>query len=88
MKSKSPASLHLRVEEVLEVLRPFLHRDQGDVELVNISAEKVVQVALKGNCLSCPMSAMTLQNGIAQSIKSAIPEIRAVEAVNLPPNKA
>ena len=89
MQKETPKeNLYKRVEEVLETIRPFLHRDQGDVELVKISADKVVSVALKGNCVTCPMSAMTMQNGIAKSITSVIPEIKKVQAVNIPSPKS
>ena len=81
MKKSKNIDLYRRVEKVLDTLRPFLQRDQGDVELVSVSDEKTVQVALKGNCTSCPVSAMTLENGITASIKSAIPEIQHVESV-------
>ena len=81
MKEKKHTDLHRRVEKVLDTLRPFLQRDQGDVELIGVSDKKVVQVALKGSCIKCPMSSMTLQNGITTSIKNAIPEIRHVENV-------
>ena len=74
--------LYRRVEAILEELRPFLHRDEGDVELVEIDAQKTVHIAFKGNCITCPMSPMTLQNGIAAAIKSSIPEINTIESIN------
>jgi Fe-S cluster biogenesis protein NfuA len=69
-----------RIEKALDKIRPALQRDGGDVELVDV-ADGVVKVRLKGACGSCPMSQMTLKNGIEQVIKKEIPEIVSVESV-------
>ena len=69
-----------KVEAVLEEIRPMLQRDGGDVELVEI-ADNVVKVRLQGACHGCPMSQMTLKNGIEKLIKEKIPEVTAVENV-------
>jgi Fe-S cluster biogenesis protein NfuA len=52
-----------KVNGAIEQLRPFLHADGGDMELVEITAEKVVKVRLKGACSDCSMSMMTLKAG-------------------------
>lgn len=70
-----------KVQEVIERVRPFLKRDGGDVELVDITEDNTVKVKLKGACGSCPMSMMTLKGGIESELKKAIPEVKAVEAV-------
>ncbi len=70
-----------KVEEVINRIRPYLRRDGGDVELVDITDENIVKVKLVGACGTCPMSIMTLKGGIEAEMKKAIPEIRAVEAV-------
>ncbi|WP_130472456.1 NifU family protein [Candidatus Magnetaquicoccus inordinatus] len=70
-----------RVEKVLEEIRPFLQRDGGDVELLDVTEENVVQVRLRGACGSCPGATMTLKNGIERTMKERIPEIRSVENV-------
>lgn len=70
-----------RVEDILKKVRPTLQADGGDVELVNVSDDGIVQVTLKGACGSCPFSTMTLKNGIEARIKEAIPEIKEVVAV-------
>jgi Fe-S cluster biogenesis protein NfuA len=59
----------------------MLQADGGNVELVDVSAEGVVQVRLKGACAGCPMSQMTLKNGIERIIKQEVPEVKTVEAV-------
>ncbi len=69
-----------RVEKALDKIRPALQRDGGDVELVDV-VDGVVKVRLKGACGSCPMSQMTLKNGIEQVVKQEIPEIVSVESV-------
>ncbi len=71
-----------RVQEALDKVRVRLQADGGDAELVNVSDDGVVQVRLKGACAGCPMSQMTLKNGIERAIKEEIPEIVRVEAVS------
>lgn len=68
-----------KVEAVLKKIRPALQRDGGDVELVEILANGIVRVRLKGACAGCPMSQMTLRNGIERVLKQEIPEVKAVE---------
>ena len=70
-----------KVQEVLEKIRPQLQSDGGDVELVDITEENVVQVKLQGACAGCPMSQMTLKNGIEHTLKKEVPEIKSVESV-------
>ncbi|HIC92420.1 MAG TPA: NifU family protein [Syntrophaceae bacterium] len=69
-----------KVKAVLENIRPALQRDGGDVELVDI-VDGVVRVRLKGACGACPMSTMTLKQGIERYLKQQIPEITSVEAI-------
>lgn len=70
-----------RVEAVLDKVRPMLQSDGGDVELVDITDSGVVQVRLTGACKGCPMSQMTLRNGIERIVLKEIPEVKGVEAV-------
>ncbi len=72
-----------RVEEALDTIRPYLEADGGNVSVVEITPEKVVRLQLMGSCGSCPMSIMTLKAGIEQAIMKAVPDITAVEALNL-----
>jgi Fe-S cluster biogenesis protein NfuA len=67
-----------KVEKVLDEIRPMLIRDGGNVELVSVEGG-VVKVRLQGACAGCPMSQMTLKNGIEKVLKDKIPEITAVE---------
>ena len=70
-----------RVEEVLDLIRPMLQADGGDVELVDVSEDGIVSVKLTGACGSCPYSTMTLKNGVETAVLKAIPEIKSVESV-------
>lgn len=70
-----------QVEAVLEKIRPSLQADGGDVELVDIT-EGVVKVRLKGACAGCPMSQMTLKNGIEKLLKREVPGVESVEGVS------
>jgi Fe-S cluster biogenesis protein NfuA len=69
-----------KVEKAIEKIRPFLQRDGGDIELVEIT-DGVVKVRLKGACMGCPMSQITLQEGVGRALKKEVPEIVKVEAV-------
>lgn len=71
-----------KVENVIDQIRPYLEADGGNIRFVNLTEEYVVNVELLGACGSCPMSQMTLKNGVEQAMKKAIPEIKAVEAIN------
>ena len=70
-----------KVEQALTKIRPALQADGGDVELVDVSADGVVHVRLKGACGGCPMSQLTLKMGIERILKKEIPEVKSVEAV-------
>jgi len=69
------------VEKVLEMVRPGLQADGGDVELVEVTDDGIVKVRLKGACGSCPMSTMTLKMGIERAVKEKVPGI--VEVVQV-----
>ncbi len=69
------------VQAALDKVRPSLQADGGDAELVEITEDNVVKVRLKGACHGCPMSQMTLKNGIERFIKEAVPAVKSVEAV-------
>ena len=72
--------MQTQVKAVLEKIRPSLQADGGDVELVAVEAG-VVKVRLKGACAGCPMSQMTLKNGIEKLLKREIPGVLSVEGV-------
>jgi Fe-S cluster biogenesis protein NfuA len=70
-----------QVQEVLELVRPALQADGGDVELVDVSEDGIVSVKLTGACGSCPMSTMTLKMGIERTLKEKLPEVKEVVQV-------
>ena len=76
-------SLLDQVEAALDTIRPYLLTDGGNVSIEEITPDNVVRLKLLGSCGSCPMSIMTLKAGIEEAIKKAVPQITAVEAVNL-----
>ncbi|MBF0186404.1 MAG: NifU family protein [Magnetococcales bacterium] len=68
-----------KVQEVLNEVRPYLQRDGGDVELVDVTDDNIVYVRLRGACGTCPSAIMTLKGGIERVMKERIPEIKSVE---------
>jgi len=70
-----------KVQEALDLIRPALQADGGDVELVDVTEDGVVQVQLQGACRGCPMSQLTLANGVERVLKEQIPEVLRVEPV-------
>jgi len=74
-------ALKEKVEEALARIRPALQADGGDIELIDITDDGIVKVALRGSCAGCPMSQMTLTNYVEQTIKEMVPEVKAVQAV-------
>lgn len=70
-----------KVEAALEKIRPFLQRDGGDVELVEVTEDGEVRVRLTGACGGCPMATMTLKHGVERAVREEVPEIKSVVAV-------
>ena len=75
-------SIYERVEAVIERIRPAVQSDGGDLELVNVTDEGVVQIRLLGACIGCPSSGMTLHMGIERNVREKIPEVTGVEQVS------
>jgi Fe-S cluster biogenesis protein NfuA len=75
-------ALYLKVEEALNSIRPYLEADGGNVEVVEITEDQVLKLELMGACKTCSMSVMTMKAGIEETIKSAVPEIKQIIAVN------
>jgi Fe-S cluster biogenesis protein NfuA len=75
--------LEIKIKNVLEQIRPYLQSDGGDIRFVELTEDNVVNVELTGACGSCPYSIITLKNGVETAIKKAIPDVKAVEAVNI-----
>ncbi|MFO7495866.1 MAG: NifU family protein [Desulfobacterales bacterium] len=73
--------MEAKVKQMLDKIRPMLQADGGDVEFVAIE-DGVVKVRLKGACAGCPMSQMTLKQGIEKLLKKEIPEVKSVESAD------
>jgi Fe-S cluster biogenesis protein NfuA len=73
--------LRSKVVVALDQLRPFLHADGGDMELIDITDDAIVQVRLLGSCSDCSMSQMTIKGGLEEALKMAAPELKGVVAV-------
>ena len=77
---------HLMIEEeivlkAIDELRPYLHNDGGDMELVEITDDNRVIVKLLGACQSCSVSSVTMKAGLEENLKILVPEIISVEAL-------
>jgi Fe-S cluster biogenesis protein NfuA len=83
METDTKQDLYARVELALDNIRPYLVADGGDVKLIEIDNDNVVQVELLGACGACPMSPMTMKAGIEEAIKRVAPEIVAINAINV-----
>ena len=84
MPSPTPATdapLRERVQGVIDLIRPAVQADGGDIELVGVDAEGVVQVRFHGACHGCPSSTMTLQHGIERNLREKVPEVTQVVPV-------
>ena len=71
-----------RIDQALEDVRPHLAVDGGNVEIVDLTEDKIVKIKWLGTCEGCSMSMMTLKAGIEQAIISRVPEVSGIEAVN------
>lgn len=71
-----------RVNLALDEVRPHLAVDGGNVEVVEVTEDLIVKIKWMGNCEFCSMSTMTMRAGLEQAIRSKMPEIKGVEAVN------
>ncbi|MFT5750820.1 MAG: Fe-S cluster biogenesis protein NfuA [Flavobacteriales bacterium] len=70
--------LHLKVEDALDEIRPFLQSDGGDIVLLGIDDGTIVRVQLEGACVGCSVNQMTLKTGVEMTIKKYAPQIESV----------
>jgi len=73
--------LYERVERALDMIRPALRMDGGDIELIEVLPDGVVRVRLHGACAGCPSATMTLQAGVEATLREQVPEVTRVENV-------
>jgi len=74
-------SVRERVQGVINLIRPAVQADGGDIELVDVTGDGVVQIRFHGACHGCPSSTMTLQMGIERNLREKVPEITSVVPV-------
>lgn len=70
-----------RVAEALDQVRPSLQADGGDIALIDVTEDGIVKVKLQGACAGCPMSQMTLKQGVEVHLKKMVPEVKEVVSV-------
>ena len=73
-----PSSIRERVQGVIDLIRPAVQADGGDIELVDVAEDGVVQIRFHGACHGCPSSHMTLQHGIERNLREQVPEVTQV----------
>lgn len=72
-----------RIEASLDSIRPYLETDGGNVRILEITKDNILKLEFMGNCGTCPMSTMTFKAGVEEAILRSVPEIKAIEVVNL-----
>ena len=83
-RGKGERIMREEVEKALEKVREYLKRDGGDIELIDVTDDGVVQVKLLGACAGCPFSTMTIQTGVEKTLKELVPGVKKVENVAAP----
>ncbi|MBI2459041.1 MAG: NifU family protein [Parcubacteria group bacterium] len=79
-----PINAEKKIKQALEKIRPSLQMDGGDVHFVNFDElSGVLKVELMGHCAHCPMSSITLKQGIEEEIIKSVPQVREVRAVEM-----
>jgi len=71
-----------KIKKQLDKIRPYLQMDGGDIEFIDFDDKSgVLKVKLQGACLGCPMSQITLQEGVAKAIKEEVPAVKEIVAI-------
>jgi len=70
-----------QVEQALDKIRPFLQRDGGDIQLIDVTEDGIVKVQLTGACQGCPMSQMTLKQGVERALMKEVPSVKEVQSI-------
>ena len=84
MTADSTKDLVERIDRALDELRPFLRSDGGDITVLNVREDLVVEVELQGACAHCAQAAMTMRAGVEEAVRRVVPEVKEVVAVNMP----
>lgn len=78
MDENTKKDFEKRINETIDMVRPYLVADGGDIKFVELTDDMVVKVQLLGACGSCPYSIQTLKNGVEQAVKKQVPEVKEV----------
>ncbi len=70
-----------KIKDAIGQIRPFLQRDGGDIQFVELTDDNIVKVKLQGHCAGCPGAQMTLSAVVERIIRESYPEIAGVQAV-------
>lgn len=81
MEANKKTEITEKVRAIIDQLRPYLQADGGDIAFMEMTDDLVVKVRLHGACGTCPHMQLTLKQGVEATLKKAIPEIKAVEAI-------
>ncbi len=81
MEKKVQGTLKEKVQDALDVIRPQMQADGGDIELIDVAEDGTVKVRLVGACSGCPGAQMTLQMGVERVLKARVPGVKTVEAI-------
>ncbi|MCW5754252.1 MAG: NifU family protein [Phycisphaeraceae bacterium] len=76
-----PGETRAKIEKVIELIRPAVQADGGDLEFVDLTPTGIVRIRFHGACVGCPSSTITLQTGIERNLKAHVPGIMGVEAI-------
>ena len=77
-----------RIDRARDELRPFLRSDGGDIAVLHVREDLVVEVELQGACAHCAQAAMTMRAGVEEAVRRVVPEVKEVIAVNMPTSSA
>ena len=80
-KKTKKLSLEDRVDEVLEEMRPYVHSHGGDINVLEVTEDKVARIQMIGSGNGCPMSMLTMRLGIERLLAEKVPELKGAEAV-------
>ena len=81
MAITQPGDVRDKVQGVIDLIRPSVQADGGDIELVDVAADGVVSIRFHGACHGCPSSTMTLHHGIERNLRERVPEVTKVVPV-------
>lgn len=77
-----PVAVLAQVARVIDLIRPAIQADGGDVELIDVDEEGIVRIRLHGACVGCPSSTMTLKLGIERNLREHVPAVAGVQAID------